>query len=323
MMEFIFRKSNLFLRIPFLLLLFVGCFFLSSCEYDFHRFFFRGPTPEQRAETLQDISLSPSVAGSKLNFVIITDLHFGSDKHRGESELLDSLKGRPIDFMVLLGDVVEVGFDKYFEECEQFISRLRSHLSLPDLKIYVVLGNHDLYQNGYDGWQKLSFNAANGSTFFRFKTTVEANGRGYQRSWYFLDTASGLLGQSQMNALKSAMNSDPNPKMVFTHYPVYADMHFFAFFKLSDDRERAQLITLFDRTKVDMVFSGHWHDGSRFDYGNFSELCCSSFIENSSNASSWYFLVLDEEKSLLSVEEYKVSGGDMGKTNFNYTLGRW
>lgn len=314
-----FCKGRGFPRPLLLPLLLWGCLWLVSCEYDLQRFFFRDPPPDQRSSELQDVA-SPPLKGEKLDFMILTDLHFGSDNYMATTELRASLAGRKLDFIVLLGDVVDTGFEEYFRECEDFIRQLRSWLSLPALPVYVVLGNHDLYQNGYDGWQKLSFNAANGSTFFRFETTISAGGRKFSRSWYFLDTASGILGQSQMNALERAMSSDPNPKIVFTHYPVYADMPFFAYFKLSDDRERARLIFLFDRYGVDMVFSGHWHTGSWFDYGSFSELCCSSFIENSDKTSSWFFLSLDEAQSQLSVERYKAFQGKTASEISMYPL---
>lgn len=294
-----------------------------SCKYDIHRFFFRGPRIDDRAASLKQLPPPFAQKNGSIQFAIITDLHFGSKRDRSEAELIQSLKNaEPLDFIVLLGDVVETGFDSYFSQCEDFIKRLRGFLGKQDLPVYVVLGNHDLYYDGYDRWQKLDFSWNKGEPFFRFETEVfDSAGNSNLRSWYFLDTASGMVGTSQLENLTKAMKSDKNPKMVFSHYPIYIDRDFSTPFKLSDPRERATLVTLFDKNGVDMVFSGHWHEGGFFDFGKFSELCCASLVENSKDESCWYVLALDETTKQLSIERFSVHGGKTSSTLQSYSLG--
>ncbi|MBQ7882355.1 MAG: metallophosphoesterase [Treponema sp.] len=314
-------RKNKFVKIylSFFLLFFI--LLINSCDYDFQRLFFRGPTPDVRAENITQLQ-SLVLNASSLDFMVITDLHFGNDKQRAVKELFESVSNKKIDFIVLLGDVVESGKDEYFVECENFIENLKKYIS-PENNIppiYVVLGNHDIYCNGFDRWKKLNFNASQGATFYKFETECFYNQEKYLRSWYFIDTASGILGQRQLSALDNTLRSDFNPKFVFTHYPVYTDMNFVMFFRLSDDRERAKLIDAFDKNNVEMVFSGHWHPGGSFDYGNFKEICFPSFLENANETSNWFFLSLNERDKILTVETHSVSSSVYDKSETQIKL---
>lgn len=295
---------------------------LASCKFDLHRLFFRDPPTDSRSASLEVVA-APSIGSTsgQVRFAVITDLHFGSDKFRAERQLVASLKGRQaeLDFVVLLGDVVETGEDRYFADCEEFVAGLKSALG-SDLLVYVVLGNHDLYKDGFGRWQNLDFNAAGGASLFRFVTETAAGSRTYRRSWYFVDTASGIVGTRQMATLTDAMQADGNPKLVFTHIPIYIEGKLFPVLKLSDPRERARLITLFDKSRVDMVLSGHWHPGGFFDYGRFSELCCASFVESSDGSSSWYLMSLDEAAGSLEVEHFRVKDGRLSSSTRTYVL---
>ena len=302
----------------FLLSLF--CCLFVACKYDIYQVFFRGPVVDDRASSITDIGVLEvdEDGDGAIQFAIITDLHYGSGKNQGENQLINNLsEGDPLDFIVVLGDVVETGFDEYFEQCEDFIDKLKGELSDQDLPIYVVLGNHDLYYNGLGRWKQLKFSENKGASFFRFKT----NSNNTTRSWYFLDTASAVVGTRQMKALSNEMKSDSNPKIVFTHYPIFVDKEFSTPFKLSDPREQARLIDLFDRNKVDMVFSGHWHDGGTISYGYFSEVCCASFVENSVKQSSWFVLTLKEGTTpTLRIEHFKAHGDDISSSTQEYFL---
>lgn len=283
---------------------------LASCKYDVHRFFFREPTIDDRAASLRVVAGPGLRPGEGIRLAILADLHFGGGEGRAQEQAVQSLASSgPLDFLVLLGDVVESGFDEYFRQCEDFVGRVRGALSLPHLPVYVVLGNHDVYRSGLARWERLDFAWNCGATFFRFQTDVSKDGESRSRSWYFLDTAGGVVGASQLEALSEAMAADPNPKIVLTHYPMYMDRAFSTFSTLSNPRERASLISLFDRSAVDMVFSGHWHTDASFDYGSFYEICFSSFVENSGGESSWYVLTLDEGAGRLEVERFTVRDG--------------
>lgn len=126
------------------------------------------------------------------------------------------------------------------------------------IPVYNVVGNHDVYNSGWDLWKKTC--PPHTSTYY-FETE--------DFIWYFLDTASGTLGRPQFYDLKDKLAQSSKPKLVFTHYPLYGGGIFY--FCLSNPRERAELISLFARTNVKLYCSGHYHAGAFYDYGPFQE----------------------------------------------------
>ena len=294
--------------------IFIFCIF--SCSYDYQKFFFRGPHVDVRAKEIKKFS-SPETTGSQLNFLILTDLHFGGKKERQEKLFLNSIKNKKIDFILFLGDLVDTGFEDNYEESESFVKKIKSKLLQPDIPFYVLLGNHDLYQDGYDYWKELSFSTNKDASYFYFKTPINSEKTKF-RSWYFLDTASGILGYNQLNNFKELVEKDKNPKIVLTHYPIYADMTMFDFFRLSDTRERALLIELCDKHNVDLVFSGHWHSGGRYNFGSFTEFCFKSFCENRDNENQWTYVTLCEDSQNIQFDNYLVKNGKLEVSSVNY-----
>ena len=61
----------------------VFIFCLCSCSYDYQKFFFRGPHVDVRAKEIKKFS-SPVTTDAQVNFLILTDLHFGGKKDRQE-----------------------------------------------------------------------------------------------------------------------------------------------------------------------------------------------------------------------------------------------
>lgn len=291
-------------------------FSLFSCSFDYLKFFFRGPHVDERAATIKKLS-SPITSDDEINFLIVTDLHFGGKKSRQESLFFNSIKNRKIDFIFILGDLVDTGFEENYSESESFVKKIKSNLSKSDIPIYVLLGNHDLYQDGYDYWTKLSFSTNKSASYYYFTTPINSEKNEY-RSWYFLDTASGILGSNQLENFKELAEKDKNQKFVFTHYPIYADMTMFDFFRLSDTRERALLIEICDKNNVDLVFSGHWHSGGRYNFGNFTEFCFKSFCENRDDENQWTYARLNENSQSIQFENYLVKNGKLKVSTVNY-----
>lgn len=292
---------------------FIFSFLVLSCDINLGRFFFRDPTPNDRVGSLEDFG-KQEVSDSIIRFLVITDLHFGSDKKRAESELFESVSKLQYqqDFIFLLGDLVEVGDKKYYKQCEAFVAKLSKSFSNAGFsvpKIFSLIGNHDLYQKGFENWKSLNFNQSKGKTFYKFHTNIYSSGKTFTRSWYFLDTASGTLGKDQLDQLQTKLTHDKNPKIVFSHYPMNTeDTSSFMIFKLSDSREVSILIDLFDKTNVDAMISGHYHYGGGYEYGSFFELCLPSFIQNGDDKSSWCYFELDELNGKMKVEQHVILG---------------
>ncbi|MDR3284004.1 MAG: metallophosphoesterase [Treponema sp.] len=267
----------------------MACFIcLSGCEYGLKEFLYRDDDVDIRSVSLRELDLgchqdTPALSLAWKQFpesykvLVLTDIHFGAEKAAPVEELfawLDSLpEGEKPLFCLALGDLVEHGLESEYQEYAQFASRLESKA----VPIYALCGNHDLYNSGWRYWEQYVYPHA---SYYRFQTRAF--------SWYFLDTANGTLGKKQLENFSSCAKQDPMPKLVFSHYPVYAGG--IPYFSLSNTRERAYLLDLFAKTKVRLVLEGHWHFGGSYDFGAFREETLEAFRDRD----CWYVLNVTE-----------------------------
>lgn len=259
-------NSNLILFSLFILLLFTSCKFT---PYGLDETFYRDNPTSDRAK-FQEISL-PSPVSSEYNILVITDVHFGGENmgnagERKDDDFFKSLKSlnKPLAFCVCLGDIAQYGKENEFLDYKaKMIDRIENDFGI---KTYNVVGNHDLYNSGFDNYKKIVFP----TTFYRMKTS------GF--SFYFTDTASGAMGNHQFSDLKSLMKSDKNSKIVFMHVPIYGNDR--NQFKMQDTYERNMLISLFNKNSVKAVVAGHCHRKSENSLGNFPEYTIASFLSH-------------------------------------------
>jgi 3',5'-cyclic AMP phosphodiesterase CpdA len=249
----------------------------------------------------------PDPLPSKYNVLILSDIHFGANSDHPDLPLdkfrawLAPLKEAndtsvPVEqrkplFCLCLGDSVESGAKSEYKDFARFIT---DELESKGIPVYSILGNHDHLNNGWVLWKE---KIKPHTTYYRFKTKTF--------SWYFLDTASGTMGASQMRDFVKNAKADPNPKLVFTHYPIYGGGGNF-YFSLSDPHERALLIDTFAKTKVKLVAEGHQHTGSSHNFGSFQEKNVSAFRDEG----SWHILTVnepvdDENAATVSIVERK------------------
>jgi hypothetical protein len=108
------------------------------------------------------------------------------------------------------------------------------------------------------------------------------------------------MGVSQLHDFVRNARADPNPKLIFTHYPIYGGGGNF-YFSLSDPQERALLLDTFARTNVKLVAEGHQHPGSSHDFG----MVAGSFNEQNISAfrdyESWHILTVDENTGTVNI----------------------
>lgn len=259
----------------------------ASCNYGLPIFLYAETGVEERA--VASIPLwgpqIPQVGTSgKYSFIVLTDSHFGSKKGRNEEAFLQTFKAllqssdeslRP-RFIVNLGDTLDGGHsneaDMFNLTAARWIAAGNEALGISDYKVYSILGNHDLYNNGWEIWRTRIYPY---TSFYTF--TLNAGGKNNFDFW-FLDTGNGTLGANQIEFLENAMAASARPKIVFMHYPLYAGGIFY--FALGDVTERARLISDFARTNVKYVFEGHKHDPLNYDFGNFKEAVIGAYLED-------------------------------------------
>lgn len=282
-------------------LIFLFSFALVSCNYGLYTVRFDEESVESRSAAVKSLSAadSPNFAGSgspgRFSFVVMTDVHMGNSRSDvPEGDFLDWFSAqvsapdpgkRPV-FAVSLGDNADGGHGDEYEKFREFggkIAAAAQENGIPGFKLYSIMGNHDTYNNGWENFRKTVFPNTSAYCF---------SDGGF--SFYFLDSGSGTLGESQRKALKEKMEADPCEKIVFTHYPIYAGGNFLM--TMQDTMERNWILTLFRKNGVKQIFAGHAHKNYGFDYGGWREDVIASFTF------SRYFALVTVDEDEGSVE---------------------
>ena len=249
----------------------------SACKYysyGLEEFFYRENTLDKRIDTLTELNETqiPQNLPDEYTVLVITDIHFGGENREKNGARKDGTFLKKIqalsesekpEFCICLGDVAEHGLDSEFRD---FVSDIVKPLEEMGIKTYNVIGNHDLYNSGWASYQK---HLNPGTSFYHFKTQ--------NFSWYFLDSASCSLGNSQLTKLRRKMESDDAPKLVFMHVPLYADGLFY--FTMQNSAERNQIISVFNKHNIKAVVDGHTHIQSVSNLGNFNEYTMAGYLE--------------------------------------------
>ena len=258
-----------------------------SCNYGFFWGLFGEENVDERSSSISSLesyapsfsSQSSAVSGTKFSALVITDLHYGASwGDDNEQDFLDWFENRLTTgtseniprFIVNLGDTADGGHDSEFKDYVAFENKIKQvakeKLGDSDYKIYSILGNHDLYNNGVEGFEEMCFPFISSYYF-------HAGGFGF----YFLDTANGTMGTSQLEDFKDRISADPSPKVVFTHYPIYAGAGKYLLMRLQNSMERNTLLSYFSKYNVKQVYEGHIHARTWFDFTKFREDVIQSF----------------------------------------------
>jgi Predicted phosphohydrolases len=260
-----------------------ACLLLSSCGVGLYQLFGRDDTPNSRgaeasdrdqAIAAQEALIAKAIPpGSAFCFVFAADLHFGSAKGPREQALsgLAHLAAQSgADFVLFGGDLADKGAEEEYRAFVAYASSLKagagSHVGEgAALPWFAAIGNHDLYNSGwkfykkYIGPSQLDFPAGSARI-------------------YCIDTGSGCLGEDQLESLGRSMAVESEPKIVASHYPVRgAQAHWY--YKITNTRERAELLSIFNGGGVKLLLCGHWHEPDSADCGNFEEFIPGSLID--------------------------------------------
>lgn len=307
---------------------------LSCSDYGFFFGLFGEDDVDDRFATISDFnsfeaggknkSLSPApsnlLPASKYSVLIVTDLHFGSKKaDLPEEKFFEWLEKRFQEsdqtkiprFALNLGDTADHGKDSEYAEFLAFEKKIKKIAGkylygeddeTPDserkFKIYSILGNHDLYNNGVGGFLENVF-PYKSSYYFSFDADSDDETPGF--SYYFLDTANGTTGTGQMDDFAAKIKADTRPKIILTHYPVYAG-GFDLFMILQNTLERNALLTLFAENNVKQVYEGHAHRYQSFDYKVFREDVIGSLRYETSTKKQCAIFTVDEATESVTTE---------------------
>jgi len=269
-----------------------------ACKYGLDEVIYRRNSFRYRSIPMTELDDSPTQAmlsslGSKYSVLIISDMHYGkSGKSQHEEALLSWIDSLPASkrpsFCINLGDTADHGLEDEFDDYIDFELRLKSRIPY----VYNIVGNHDLYNSGWDEWESKMYPH---TSFYHFATGG--------LSWYFLDSGSGTLGTRQVEELADAMKNDSKPKIVSLHYPVYSDkINMLSCGSLQDEHEVNTLITIFKKYNVKMILDGHTHRYFMNDLSSFTEFNVSTMMDGC----SFGVLSVDETSGSIKGEGQKI-----------------
>lgn len=274
------------------LIIAISCFLCVCCElqkYGVDELFYRVMSVENRATNLKVLEKIDTESTPEYDVLIITDVHFGNENKgkngpRRESEWFNQLteiqpNGKrlvdSVKFAICMGDVADHGkkeeFLRFDNDIRKSLEAITTDVSPSGIKIYNIIGNHDLYNNGWSEWSSIMYPH---TSFYKFETS--------KYSWYFIDSASGTVGGYQFNALSSSLKNDDKPKFMFSHVPIYAEDTLY--FTMQNTQERNLLIAQCARNNVEFFIDGHTHKNRTSDFGKFTERNIPGFLEKYSYA---------------------------------------
>lgn len=309
---FILRKFRRFFTLISILFL-ISLAFSSCANYGFYQLLFGEDDVDERFSGFSDLSgetvLSSDLGlDGKYSFIVVTDVHIGaSDVHSSKmNDFLDEIsslfensdKTKIPRFIINLGDTADGGhlsecndYNSYLEKIRNLAVEKKVVSSAEDFKIYTILGNHDLYNNGWTNWKK---------TIYPYKSTyyfsLSSGFSSSSFSFYFVDTGNGAFGTDQLDSLEKLLKSDSNPKMIFSHYPFYSDN--VPFMALEDTTERNYLLSLFAKNNVKALFGGHVHTVFEHGFGSFSQVNTSALFKNG----AFRLVTVDENSASVSTK---------------------
>ncbi|HET7838362.1 MAG TPA: metallophosphoesterase [Rectinemataceae bacterium] len=257
---------------------------LASCSYGILEGFGRPDPvgeridePGQRSSFATDKTLVEGnlTAGTAFTFIVSSDVHFGykgGPRQAALSDFADLAKTSNADFALFGGDDADKGSEGEYQDFSAFADGLAPSaatqllLGTTRLPWFSAVGNHDLYNSGWGLFRKYV-----GPSYY----VLSVGSVGI----YVIDTGNGTLGEKQLERLGAAMSADPRPKIVLSHYPIYGSDRFI-YYRITNPRERIELIDLFARTRVVAVFVGHWHYPEESDVGPFIERVSGSLVDS-------------------------------------------
>lgn len=155
-----------------------------------------------------------------------------------------------VSFGIILGDCTDHrdAFPKYVEAIEH-----AEDIHTANIPIFSLIGNHDLYFNGWNNYYKLL-----GASVYWFDVTF-ATGRDL---FIALDSASGTLGKKQMKWLREFLAAERGKYrhcVVLTHTNLFYTDNTQQGSGNMTLEETATLVELFSRHDVTLCLQGHDH----------------------------------------------------------------
>jgi hypothetical protein len=215
-----------------------------ACEMDPVQWVCHPAVEERVAENLSGTLPVPqpvAVDPDSFVFGVFGDPQLHADLANRLAEFGVYARAYGLDFFCALGDLAH-------DASEAEVAAAKAAFDSVGVPYYVTIGNHDLYQR--EGWQRYK------STWGRSTYSVTIGGR---LKLIFLDTADGMLGETQFEWLEEQLaDTLPRHKIVGTHFPIYSGERPL-WGRLARAAERYRLLSLLHEHGVEAWCSGHIH----------------------------------------------------------------
>lgn len=223
------------------LFLFIILFVIFGCNVDGTGLVYSSRVNARFSEknSLANFAQPPVPSTTDYNFLIIADTHYYDTQPNYFKEIEANRVTWDISFVIVLGDISQCGYESSFQLA-------KSDFENTSIPVYPIVGNHDMFNNGFDKYKKIF-----GRSVYSF--TIG------ETIFIFLDSANGTLGSLQKSWLNNQLHDTTADNiLLFSHYsPI--DRAWQSTCEWSFPEEKYELFDLFDNYNVDYYFCGHLH----------------------------------------------------------------
>ena len=223
-------------------------------------------------------------------FAFLSDTHIGSPDGKAEEDLrrtvADINNRTDIDFVVITGDITELGTDEELPRAKKIFDSLK-------VKYYIIPGNHD------DGWSEsggMSFISTFGSDRFVF----DHNGIRFIAcaSGPYVRMSDGHIPRDAITWMKKILDSTPvtMPLVFLNHYPMDNQMD-----------NWYEVIDMFKKRNTILFLCGHGHANKALNFEDIPGIMGRSNLR-ARQPEGGYNLVDVRTDSILFTERKPVSG---------------
>jgi len=268
------------------ILILYSFFFLTACnKADIRSMFISYESANERFEqsmtwNLQNPFKKIMVSSGSYVIFVMGDSHTGGIKNVNMF-FKDALEANA-SAIVMVGDLTTGKIKDYniFED---------NLINAGDIELFPVVGNHDLY---FNGWNEFYSRFGSSTYYFTVKTTDAED------IFICLDSGSGTLGSKQIKWLEQFLDKKRDEYrhcIVFTHNNFFRSRHTMSTNLLVE--ELYVLLDLFVTYNVDMVITGHDHKKSIEKLGNTTYLVMDALLDGNKNA-GYLKIFIDSNKNI-------------------------
>jgi hypothetical protein len=275
------------LKVTGIISLFIIVLSCDSCmkDADLSGFFYSpDPVNERVKLSLEWNKVNPgkdvTIEGTDYGLLIAGDSEVGGTSH--VDTLIARSKRPGIVGFLIAGDITS-------GDPEGYVTLERDLEIKKPGRDFFILGNHDLFFNGWDNYYSYF-----GSSTYSF--TVQSNDA--SDLFICLDSGNGTIGSRQLKWLEDLLKSERKNHrfcIIFSHVNFFREHHTFSANPLVD--ELRVLLDLFYRNSVDMVIMGHDHHRSEEFFGKTHYITLDAFMDDFEDAS---YLLLEVNRGKLT-----------------------